>query len=237
MTKTTLLKAKIAIVCFLIISFCAHSQTCEVDNPALKGTYTGDCKKNKAHGKGKAIGTDTYEGDFKNGLPDGDGTYTWASKSFFTGKYVKGLKEGKGKMTFKFEGRQDSVVEGYWKKDIYIGQHEKPWEVHSKTGSIRDIDVDFTPDKFNNVKVIITNTTGSVTGLGGQVPPMKVDNMLLIKGSFQRQTSLETHLKSSETTYHDVMYPFRIKLQISREEIEIEFYEPGSYIVNISINN
>jgi len=33
----------------------------------IKGTYTGDCKKGKASGKGKAIGTDTYKGDFKTG--------------------------------------------------------------------------------------------------------------------------------------------------------------------------
>ena len=237
MTKTTLLKAKIAIVCLVLISFCAHSQNCEVDNPSLKGNYTGDCKKNKAHGKGKAMGIDSYEGDFRNGLPDGQGTYTWSNKSVFTGKYVKGLKEGKGTMTFKMEGRQDSVVEGFWKKDIYIGDHEKPWEVHSKTGSIRDIEVDYSPDKLNRIKVIITNTTGSVTGLSGQVPPMKVDNTLLIKGSYQRQTSLESHYKSSETSYHDVMFPFRVKLQISKEEIDIEFFEPGNYTVNVSINN
>jgi len=237
MTKTTLSKAKIFITFFLITSFYAQSQTCEVDNPSLKGTYTGDCKKNKANGKGKAVGSDTYEGDFKNGLPDGQGTYTWSNKNSFSGKFSKGLKEGKGTMTFKMEGRQDSVIEGYWKKDIFIGVHEKPWEVHSKTGSIRDVDVEYTADKSYRVKVIITSTTGSVTGLGGQVPAMKVDNTLLIKGSFQRQTSLESHYKSSETTYHDVIFPFRVKLQISREEVEIEFYETGSYIVNISINN
>jgi hypothetical protein len=237
MTKTTLPEAKIAIVIFLFVSFSAHSQTCEVDNASLKGTYTGDCKKNKAHGKGKAIGADTYEGDFKNGLPDGNGTYTWANKSVFVGKYAKGLKEGKGIMTFKMEGRQDSVVEGYWKKDIYIGKHEKPWEIYSKSGSIRNADVEYTPDQLNRVKVIITNTTGSVTGIGGQVPAMKVDNVVLSKGSFQRQTNLESHYKSTETTFHDVMFPFRVKLQISREEVEIEFFEPGSYTVNISINN
>lgn len=237
MTKTALSKAKIAIVAILFASFSAQSQTCEVDNQSLKGAYTGDCKKNKAHGKGKAVGADSYEGDFKNGVPDGQGTYTWSNKSKFSGRYVKGLREGKGVMTFKMEGRQDSVVEGYWKKDVYIGQREKPWEVYSKTGSVRDIDIDYTSDKLDRVKVIITNTTGSVTGVGGSVPPIKVDNLILIKGSFQRQTSLESHLKSTETTFHDIIFPFRVKLQMSREEIEVEFFEPGSYTINISINN
>jgi hypothetical protein len=60
MTKTIILKAKAATIVLLLFSFCSHSQTCEVDQQSLKGTYTGDCKKNKAHGKGKAVGTDTY---------------------------------------------------------------------------------------------------------------------------------------------------------------------------------
>lgn len=237
MTKTIFLKANTVSLALLLLSFCVYSQTCEVDRASLKGTYTGDCKKNKAHGKGKAIGIDTYEGDFKNGLPDGQGTYTWSNKTVFEGKYVKGLREGKGIMTFKKEGRQDSIIEGYWKKDAYIGQHEKPWLVHSKTGSVRNVEVEFTPDKLYRVKVIITNTTGGVTGLGGQMPQYKVDNLVLLKGSYQRQNSLESHYKSTETTFLDVLFPFRVKLQMQKEEVELELFEEGSYIVTISINN
>ena len=32
--------------------------------------------------------------------------------------------------------------------------------VYSKTGSVRNVEVEFTPDKLDRVKVIITNTTG-----------------------------------------------------------------------------
>ena len=237
MSKTNFLKAKAIILALLLFSFGAYSQTCEVEKETLKGTYTGDCKKNKAHGKGKAVGTDTYEGEFKNGIPDGQGIYTWNNKSFFEGKFVKGLKEGKGIMTMRNESGKDSVIEGFWKKDEYMGKNEKPWQVHSKTGSVRNVDVDFTPDKLNRVKIIITNTTGGVTGLGGQSAQYKVDNLVLLSGSFQRQTSNETHYKSTETTYLEVMFPFRVKLQMVREEVEIEFFESGSYTVNISINN
>jgi len=237
MAKTIFLKAKFVSAALLLLSFCAYSQTCEVDKESLKGTYTGDCKKDKAHGKGKAIGKDTYEGEFKNGLPDGQGKYTWSNRTVFEGKYVKGLREGKGIMIFKREGAQDSTIEGFWKKDSYIGQHEKPWEVHSKSGSVRNVEVQFTPDKMNRVKVIITNTTGGVTGLSGQMAQYKVDNLVLLKGSFQRQTNLESHYKSTETSYLEVMFPFRVKLQMQREEIELEMFEEGSYIVNISINN
>ena len=237
MAKTNSHKLKAVILALLLFSFAAYSQTCEVDKETLKGTYSGDCKKNKAHGKGKAIGTDTYEGDFKNGIPDGSGTYTWSNKNVFEGKYVKGLREGKGVMTFKKEGSADSVVEGFWKKDVYIGKNEKPWQVLSKTGSVTKVDVEYTADDVRRIKVIVTNTTGGVASLGGQLPAFKVDNVVVVKGFFERMTNLETHFKSTETSLIEVTFPFRGKFMINREEIEIEFFEKGSYTVNIAINN
>lgn len=236
MRKTTLSKFAM-ILCVLTISLNSKSQNCEVDKESIKGTYTGDCKKNKAHGKGKAVGTDSYEGDFKNGLPDGEGTYTWSNKNVFVGKFSKGLKEGKGMMTFKSSSGQDSVIDGYWKKDVYIGKHEKPWQIYSRTGSVRSVDVEYTPDDVSRVKVIISNTTGGVNTTSGLAPKLKVDNTVVLKGNFQRQTTLETHYKSTETSYFEISYPFRVKLQMGREEIDIEMFEQGSYTITISINN
>ena len=237
MTKTIVPKIKAAVIVSLLFSFTAYSQTCEVDKESLKGTYNGDCKKNKAHGKGKAVGVDTYEGDFKNGIPDGEGTYTWSNKNVFEGKYLKGLREGKGKMTIKREGGQDSVIEGFWKKDAYIGKNEKPYIVHSKTGSVRNVEIQYTSDPLARIKIIITNTTSGQQTTFGVVPAMKVDNVQVLKGHYERQTNLESHLKSSETTLIEVVFPIRLKLNIGREEVELEFFESGSYIVNISINN
>ncbi|HEX6168191.1 MAG TPA: hypothetical protein VFZ33_00765 [Chitinophagaceae bacterium] len=237
MTNTTILKIKAACIALLFMSFTAYSQTCEVDKESLKGTYTGDCKKNKAHGKGKAVGIDIYEGEFKNGVPDGQGTYTWANKNTFEGKFIKGLREGKGKMTMKIAGAQDSVVEGFWKKDAYIGKNEKPWIVHSKTGSVRDVEIDFTADPLARIKIVVTNTTGGAqTSSGATMPRYRVDNVQVLKGHYERLTSLESHLKSTETTLIEVIFPFRAKLNIGTEEVELEFFESGSYTVTISIN-
>ena len=237
MSKTILLKIKASAIVFLFLSFTAYSQTCEVDKESLKGTYTGDCKKNKAHGKGKAVGTDTYEGEFKNGIPDGIGTYTWSNKNVFEGKFVKGLREGRGKMTMKRDGGQDSVVEGFWKKDAYIGKNEKPWIVHSKTGSVREVQVEYISDPLNKIKIVVTNTTGGAqTSSGATMPRYTVDLVQVLKGHYERLTSLESHLKSTETTLLEVIFPMRVKLNIASEEVELEFFESGSYIVNISIN-
>lgn len=225
------------ILFFISLSFFkqTNAQNCKVDLESINGTYTGNCKKGKANGLGKAVGTDTYSGEFKNGLPDGEGIYTWSNGNTFAGNFSKGLKEGSGKMIFKLEEGKDSLVEGFWKKDEYIGKYEKPYQVFSKTGSIRTVDVEFKSDNTNRVKVIITNVTGGMSSTRGSLPQARVDNTVILKGNYERVTSLETHLKSTESTFFGVLYPFRVKLMIGREEVDVELREEGSYVISIQV--
>jgi hypothetical protein len=62
---------------FMLILFSGSilfaQEECKVLMPEISGSYTGKCKKGLAQGKGLAIGTDTYEGRFLKGLPDGTG--------------------------------------------------------------------------------------------------------------------------------------------------------------------
>lgn len=57
----------------LLFSFVSFSQrqtsNCKVIPQNLQGTYEGDCKNRLAHGEGLAIGKETYEGSFKEGIP------------------------------------------------------------------------------------------------------------------------------------------------------------------------
>ncbi len=108
----------------LLFTFCqVHGQNsdCKVLMPKISGTYVGECRKGFAHGKGVATGIDRYEGQFRQGLPNGDGTYTWSDGNVYTGEWSKGVKEGQGKMTY-LTARGDSVVEGFWKGDTYAGK-------------------------------------------------------------------------------------------------------------------
>ena len=36
--------------------------------------------------------------------------------------------------------------------------NEKPWIVHSKTGSVRDVEVEFISDPIRKIKIVVTNT-------------------------------------------------------------------------------
>ncbi|HUX95910.1 MAG TPA: hypothetical protein VMV47_09275 [Bacteroidales bacterium] len=111
----------ITVVLFAFLKVYGQNSDCKVLMPQISGTYAGECKKGLAHGKGVATGIDRYEGQFRQGLPNGNGTYTWSAGNVYTGEWSKGLKEGKGKM-INFTARGDSVVEGYWKGDSYAGK-------------------------------------------------------------------------------------------------------------------
>jgi len=105
----------------LILSsgYLVHSQQsdCKVIKAEISGTYEGGCKKGLAQGNGIAQGIDRYEGQFIKGLPSGRGTYKWASGVYYEGEWKNGLREGEGKMVYP-----DSIVSGIWKEDKYTGK-------------------------------------------------------------------------------------------------------------------
>ncbi len=221
----------------LLLSTSLYAQECEVLHPDLKGTYTGDCKKGKAHGHGKAEGKDKYEGDFRNGLPDGNGTYTWDNGNQYAGAWAKGKKEGKGKMTFKVSGR-DSLVEGYWKKDVYVGKHEFPYTIYAKSKSVGEVEVEYIKDGFGQITFFIQNTSGGASGIGttGDLAKYKVDEVQLQTGAYGRLYYNDNHTKKSESILTDMRLPSRMKVVMGGENIEIEFHEKGSYKVTVTIN-
>ena len=108
---------------------------CQVLIPEISGTYKGKCKKGLAHGKGLAVGIDTYEGRFSEGRPSGKGKYTWADGRIFEGTFKDGIMDGQGTMTYPREG-EDSIVSGIWKDDNYYGPVPKPPYVVNRTMSV-----------------------------------------------------------------------------------------------------
>ena len=116
MTKLTYCLT-VVFISFLSLTTLTQNQ-CEVLVPNLEGKYTGKCKKGLAHGKGKAVGKDTYKGNFRKGLPNGEGTYTWSSGAQYVGDWVAGDRTGEG--VYKSKSiNADSVQEGIWKENEY----------------------------------------------------------------------------------------------------------------------
>jgi len=232
---------KFALALFMLtaINLVVFSQDCKVDMEVLKGTYTGDCKKGKADGSGKAVGTDTYEGQFKSGLPEGEGVYTWSNGNKFKGLFQKGLKNGDGEMMYKFADKPDSIVKGFWKKDVYVGAYQYPYKVLTKTKKITRADIKFASASTGQQIILWVSATSSgaaTNQFGAGTIPKVQPNLILQRGIYQRSVVNDTYTSKSETILYDVEYPFQMRVDMGGESVEFVINEPGSYYVDITVN-
>ena len=131
---------------FLLIIGIFTCASAQVKGPErIIGTYTGEQKKEVAQGKGKSVGKDTYNGEFKKGLPT-TGVYTFGEDveiqgvkytkgDSYEGEFSDGLFDGKGKLTFQDKAK--AAIEGYWGKGKYSGRTKYGYEVISKNNISR----------------------------------------------------------------------------------------------------
>lgn len=115
------------LILFLSIFILTHflfqlsaQENCRVLIPEIDSIYIGKCKKGFAHGKGTATRIDSYTGRFSEGLPEGQGTYTWVNGDTYTGNWIAGKLHGEGTLIIKL-GERDSIIDGLWENDIYMG--------------------------------------------------------------------------------------------------------------------
>ena len=68
----------------------------------FEGTYEMDCRVNGTVSYGEDKGK--YNGDFKNGMRDGQGTYNYANGDVYEGHWQSNERSGPGKYSFKESG-------------------------------------------------------------------------------------------------------------------------------------
>lgn len=230
--KTTFMKQLVflIILSFTISHASAQNEDCKVLMDSLKGTYTGDCKSGKANGNGHAKGIHSYEGEFKNGLPEGKGKYTWSNGDYYFGGWKKGLKEGKGQM-HRFENGVESMVAGYWKKDIYRGEYENPYVIQNITSEITNAKV----SKISKTDKSITVSVSGLTSNSGFGAVAKMTNFYVTRGSFISKSS-NTMTNKEVTLFQGVVFPFRATFNFGDSILEIEIFEEGGWDIMVPIN-
>lgn len=213
---------KINLFLFLFISLWSLAgQECQVSLEALQGDYAGECRKGKAHGLGEAIGMDRYKGTFKKGLPDGKGTYTWANGNKYTGEFKKGRKDGKGELIFSTK-QGDSLVTGFWKKDEYLGQYEKPYQKLDKSQNISSINLTRIQKNLNSLRFTIRENQTNLKS--------PVLTFSLLDGQFQNQVDNRDFVELTGVTF-----PIRLKVFYRQEYVELEIFEPGLWNIVMDI--
>jgi len=231
-------KSAILSACVLIGFNCIAQETCNVMMPSIAGKYEGECKRGKANGNGKAEGTDQYQGEFKDGFPNGKGTYQWKNGDAYVGVWLNGKRDGEGSMSYKKEGKADSLVTGFWKKDVYVGKFEKPYKIYSRSLQVTRTDVEFTPAKESEIIITLSNTTGNMPNLNGRITPkVKLGQISILKGSYIRLINVFDSNKQTSYKLESVIIPFRAKFRFGNQDVDAEFFESGTYLMNVSLNN
>lgn len=215
------------ILLFLSVTLSAQ-ETCKVLLPGIDSLYIGECKKGLANGLGEAWGINHYKGNFKKGLPDGDGTCEYADGAVYTGQWLKGLRQGVGKMSAVINNK-DTLMKGIWENDKFTGRA-------------------FIPPSY---KVLATRGVARVKvnkqGEGHEVRFELIDNVQGQIGQLDQMSATS----GSEATWSDQYgfklcnFPFtgRIRLIVSNKlrtaehevYVEVEILEPGIWIVEIYI--
>lgn len=219
-------------ILLIVFSFAAFGQkeniksSCKVLLPAISDSYEGECKKGLAHGEGVAKGVDEYNGEFIKGYPDGKGTYTWAVGNIYEGNWKKGKQYGYGKMTLKLL-HGDSLVEGYWKDNKYVGKTFRKYDY--KVIEVRDIE---------NVDIMRTDPNGTEVRIMFQKMGMRNYDL---QDLFM--TSDSGYESSMFSGFEDVEFPVRVSVSYTTQSrtgtatrncrVTFEIYEPGLWEVQL----
>lgn len=99
-----------------------QTSNCKVLSVKLQESYEGECKNRLANGEGTARGIDTYQGKFKDGVPHGSGKYVYQDGSYYIGEFKNGLRHGDGTL-HEMNKETNTVTSGKlaeWKNDVFI---------------------------------------------------------------------------------------------------------------------
>jgi hypothetical protein len=230
--KILFLFVTLALGCTIIKA--QDSASCEVVLLPIVGQYTGECKNNKAHGMGKSVGMDTYEGEFKKGYPDGEGTYTWKNGDYYKGTLKKGQRQGKGEFHFLRTGAPDSVVTGYWQKDNYKGRNLKPYIIANTTSDVGRVEVNNTGGKEKSITVSVISRVGttSIGSAGNNIVRMTSVNVITGRYLVKATNALTD---KEITVFQQVEFPFRAIFMFGNAQVEIEFFDEGTWDVSVPV--
>jgi hypothetical protein len=218
----------------------AHAQdtasTCKVLMEAIKGEYTGECKKGFAHGKGESKGMWRYAGNFKNGLPNGKGIL-YATTYFFDGNFLDGLKEGKGEMHYTRPNETDSIIKGYWSGDEYRGKSYITY-VTDAVPKFDRVEISPTAESGNRITIEIATTSSANGGFSSQSVSIFLTELMSVKlrSLLKLVNSFDSPLKST-TVFEITEFPITLRGVLSNgQNFNLELYKSANWTLRIFIN-
>ena len=220
-----ILSGLLFVLSFNLPQYVNAQENCKVLVPEIDSIYIGKCKKGYAHGKGTAIGVDSFTGKFYKGWLS-EGTYTWANGDIYTGNFREGKRNGEGILILKLTDR-DSILDGLWEEDIFLGPKPKAPKIiykyqidrytFRKSGGIKErVLINFLRNGARNTTITnlrIDASNGVETKLGYSQGYEFIKFPVTIKVSYTTMSKLNTGR-------YDAIFEFKIT-------------EPGDWVVQI----
>lgn len=181
------------------------------------GTYIGQLKNGKPHGKGKQVWPDgnSYEGDYKDNLFHGSGVYRWSSGEVYDGQWQNNLFHGKG----TYYDNNGKIETGLWREDDYIGAE--------------------TEDNYNKLKVYETDNRGV-----RQIQPWprhlaRATDIMLFGLSLSYGFIIIAPEFYNNLLLSGLIYPFHLFALIAIEALMLASWgtTPGKYLFAISVTD
>ena len=94
--------------------------------------YSGMLRRSVRHGVGRFVsdrGASRYEGNWRGGMRDGNGTQQYANGSVYVGQWAHNTRHGRGTLRY----RTGDVYEGEWDADVPSGHGAMGWVDPSRT--------------------------------------------------------------------------------------------------------
>ena len=218
-----------------------NSKTCKVFTVNLSGSYKGDCKNGVAEGQGEATGLQRYNGSFKDGKPNGAGVYYYDESTYHAGFFLDGQKEGKGETHYIRNGKQDSILKGYWSGNVFRGKKYTTYAFNGGTFFDR-YEITATPQSGRTISFEISTTSGSPTGVPSDFQG-KPGYVLRLKDLNAGNTSIVRLLSTLETptkfhvAYDIETFPVVLYGTMSNGDVfKLELFKPASWNVRLYTN-
>lgn len=103
----------------IFCSSCGNSFSENKELTLLGGVkYVGEFKDGLPNGQGTATYPTgaKYVGEYKGGRKSGQGTYTWPDGKKYVGEFKDGDRHGQGTMTLP----DGTIQKGLWKDDVFV---------------------------------------------------------------------------------------------------------------------
>ena len=211
---------------------------CKVTDSNLSGIYQGECKNGMADGKGEAKGVHKYNGTFKAGIPEGNGTYYFNDNMYYIGAFKHGIKEGKGEMHYIRNG-SDSIVKGFWSGDEFRG---RDYITYSLSGEKRFEQFEPRPSKEtgNIVTFELSTTSGAPNGRSATVTEgsvLLITELYSTNGVEVRKLSEFNSGFRSTVKYEIEKFPVKLTCHLTiGEPVYIELYKAAKWMIKVYLN-